>query len=47
MFQNIISQSEHKFSSEHLRRSKQNMSAGKKNIEEKQTILLKNMQRLR
>ena len=47
MFQNTISQSEHKFSSEHLRRSKQKMSAGKKNIEEKQTILLKNMQRLR
>ena len=47
MFQNIISQSEHKFSSEHLRRNKQKMSAEKKNIKEKQTILLENKQRLR
>ena len=30
MFQNIISQSERKFASEHLRRNKQKMSAGKK-----------------
>ena len=39
MFQNVISQSEHKFASENLRRNKQKMSAGKKTIEEKQTIL--------
>ena len=47
MFQDIISGSEHKCASEHLRRKKQKMSAGKKTIEEKQTILLENMQRLR
>ena len=47
MFQNIISQSEQKFASEHLRRNKQKMRAGKKTIEEKQTILLESMQRLR
>ena len=41
MFQNIISQSEHKFVSEHLRRNKQKMSATKKTIEEKQTIFWK------
>ena len=47
MFQNIISQSEQKFASEHLRRNKQKMRTGKKTIEEKQTILLESMQRLR
>ena len=47
MFQNIISQSEHEFASEHLIRNKQKMSPGKKAIEEKQTILLKSMYRLR
>ena len=47
MFQNVISQSEDKFASEYLKRSKQKMSAGKKTIEEKQTILLESMQRLR
>ena len=46
MFQNIISGSEHKFASEHLKRNKQKMSAGKKTIEEKQSILLENMCRL-
>ena len=35
------SQSEHKFALERLRRNKQKMSAGKKTIEEKQTIYLK------
>ena len=40
MFQNIISQSEHKFTSE-------KMSAGKKTIKEKQTILLESMRRCR
>ena len=45
MIQNIISQSEHKFASEHLRGNKQKMSAGKKTIEEKQTVLLESMQR--
>ena len=34
MFQNIISQSEHLRASEHLKRNKQKMSAGKKAIEE-------------
>ena len=47
MFQNIISQSEHKFTSEHLKRNKQKMSAGKKTIKEKQTILLESMRRCR
>ena len=47
MFQNMISQSEHNFASEYLRRNKQKMSAGRKSIEEKQTILLESMQRLR
>ena len=47
MFQNIISQSEHKFTSEHLRRNKQKMSAGKKTIKEKQTMLLESMRRCR
>ena len=47
MFENIISQSDHKFASEHLRRNKQKMRAGKKAIEGKQTILLEIMQRLR
>ena len=41
MFQNIISQNEHKFASKHLRRNKHKMSAGKKTIEEKETTLLK------
>ena len=45
MFQNIISERENKFASEYLRRNKQ-MSAGKKTIEEKQTILLESIQRL-
>ena len=44
MTQNIISGSEHKCASEKLRRKKQKMSAGKKTIEEKQTILLESMQ---
>ena len=39
MFENIISGSEDKFTSEHFRRNKQKISAGKKSIEEKQTIL--------
>ena len=47
MFQNIISGGEHKCSSEHLRRNKQKMNTGKKTLEEKQTILLENMQHLR
>ena len=47
MFQKIVSQSEHKFASEHLRRNKQTMRAGKKTIEVKQTILLESMQRFR
>ena len=47
MFQNIISQSEHKFASGCLRRNKQNVSAGNKTIEEKQTILLGSMRHLR
>ena len=47
MFQNVVSVSEHKCASEHLRRNKQNMVAGKKTIEEKQTILLESMQHLR
>ena len=44
MFQNIISQSEHKFASGHLRRNKQKMSAGKngkKTIEEKKLFFEK------
>ena len=45
MFQNIISHSKHKFASEYLKRNKQKMSAGKK--EERQTILIESMQRLR
>ena len=49
MFQNIISGSEHKCTSEHLRKKKKKkkVSAGKKTIEEKQTILLEGMKRLR
>ena len=47
MVQNIISRSEHKCASEHLRRSKQKIISGKKAVEEKQTILLESMQRLR
>ena len=47
MFLNIISGSEHKCASEHLRKNKQKMSVGKKTMEEKQTILLESMQRLR
>ena len=39
VFQNIISGSEHKCTSEHLRRNKQKMNARKKTIEEKQTII--------
>ena len=35
MFQNVISQSEHKFGLENLRRNKQKMSAVKKIMEEK------------
>ena len=46
MLQNIISQSEHKFASEHLRRNKQKVKAGKKTLEEKETILLESMRRL-
>ena len=44
MVQNIISGSEHKCASEHLRRNKQKMSAGKKTMEEKQAILWESMQ---
>ena len=47
MFENIISGSEDKCTLEHLTRNKQKMSAGKKTIEEKQTVLLESMQRLR
>ena len=47
MFQNIISWSEHKCTSEHLRRKKQKMADGKKTIKEKQNILLESMQRFR
>ena len=47
MFQNKISQSEHKFASEYLKRNKQKMSAGRKTIKEKQTILLESTQRFR
>ena len=47
MFQNIISWSEHKCTSEHLRRKKQKMVDGKKTIKEKQNILLESMQRFR
>ena len=46
-FQYIISQSEHKFTSEHLKRNKQKVSAGKKTMEEEQTISLKSTQNLR
>ena len=46
MFQNIISGSEHKYASEHLKRNKQKMSAGKKTTDEKRTILLESMQHL-
>ena len=46
MVQNVISGNERKCASEHLRRNKQKMSAGKKTIEEKQSILLENMCRL-
>ena len=42
----VISPSKNKCVSEHSRRNKQIMSAGKKTIEEKQTILLESMQRL-
>ena len=45
MFQNIISGSEHKCSSTFENKQKK-LSAGKKTIEEKQTILLESMQRL-
>ena len=44
MFQNIISQCEHNFASEYLRRNNQKMSAGSKTIKEKQTIILESMQ---
>ena len=44
MSQNMISQSEHKFASENLRRNKK-MST--ENIEEEQTILLDSMHSLR
>ena len=44
MFRNIISGSQNKCSSEHLRRSKQKMRTGKKTTEEKQTFLLESMQ---
>ena len=47
MFQYIISRSEYNCALEHLRRNKQKISAEKKTIEEKQTILLESMQRLR
>ena len=47
MVQNIISGSEHKCASEHLRKNEQKMRAGKKTTKEKQTILLKSIQRLR
>ena len=43
----IISPSKNKCVSEHSRRSNQKMSAEKKTIEEKQTILLESMQCLR
>ena len=47
IFHNTISQSENKFASEYLRsKKKKNMSAGKKTIQEKQTILLESIQRL-
>ena len=44
---NIISGSELKCASEHLKRNKQKMSAGKKTLEEKQTILLESVKCLR
>ena len=47
MFQNLISLSEQNFALGHLRRHKERMSAERKTIEEKQTILLESMQRLR
>ena len=47
MVQYKISLSERKCASEHLRKNKQQVSARKKTIEEKQTILLESMQRLR
>ena len=40
MVQNVISGNERKCASEHLRRNKQKMSAGKKTIEEKQTTFI-------
>ena len=40
MFRNIISESEHRFASEHLRKNKHKMSDGKKTAEEQQAILL-------
>ena len=46
MFQNIISQSQNKFGSEHLRKNKQNVRAGKKTLEKKQTNSFEIMQRL-
>ena len=46
MVQNIISGSEHKRALEHLRRNKQRIIAGKKTIEEKQTILWESIQSL-
>ena len=43
MVQNIISGSEHKRVSEHLRGNNQKISSGKKTIEEKQAMLLESM----
>ena len=47
MFQNIISGSGHKCASEYLRRNKQKMSARRKTMEGKQTILFESVQRCR
>ena len=46
-YENIISLSEQNFASEHLRRNKQKINAGRKTIEEKEIILLESIQRLR
>ena len=43
-YENIISLSEHNFASEHLRRNKQKINAGRKRIEEKEIMLLESMQ---
>ena len=43
MFQNKISGTENKCTSEYLRRNKEKMRAGEKTLEQKQTILLESM----